>query len=187
MIDTYYKEYAKDFPVLLRAAWGYTVETATLAIRLVLSGLFEKHEDCKFILGHLGEGLPFLLWRINNGARAAGAEAGPVPRYFQHAFFHNDERLLLRSGASVVRAGDGHRPHSVRGRLSVRGECAGAGMARARAAVRRGQGEDRERQREAAAADVTRPMRALTQPRENSRDRIVSNSGALAALQPLLC
>ena len=32
VIDVYYKEYAKDFPVLLRAAWGYTVETATLAI-----------------------------------------------------------------------------------------------------------------------------------------------------------
>ena len=31
----------KDFPVLLRAAWGFTVETATLAIRLVLSGVFD--------------------------------------------------------------------------------------------------------------------------------------------------
>src|SRR3954467_4890625 len=43
VIDAYYKEYAKDYPVLLRAAWGYTVETATLAIRLVLSGLFQRH------------------------------------------------------------------------------------------------------------------------------------------------
>ena len=71
VIDTYYKEYAKDFPVLLRAAWGYTVETATLAIRLVLSGLFEQHKT-KFILGHLGEGLPLLLWRINNGLARPG-------------------------------------------------------------------------------------------------------------------
>ena len=36
-MDAYYKDYAKDFPMVVRAAWGYTVETATLAIRLVLS------------------------------------------------------------------------------------------------------------------------------------------------------
>ena len=105
VIDAYYKEYAKDFPVLLRAAWGFTVETATLAIRLVLSGVFDKHPKLKFILGHLGEGLPFLLWRINNGARAAGTEAGRVPRHFQRAFLRDDQRLLLRSGAAAVRAG----------------------------------------------------------------------------------
>jgi 2,3-dihydroxybenzoate decarboxylase len=42
VIDAYYKEYAKDFPILLRAAWGYTVETATLAIWVVVSGVFER-------------------------------------------------------------------------------------------------------------------------------------------------
>jgi predicted TIM-barrel fold metal-dependent hydrolase len=100
VIDVYYKEYAKDFPVLLRAAWGYTVETATLAIRLVLSGLFEQHKT-KFILGHLGEGLPFLLWRINNGL----ARPGQKPVQFRDIFsahfsittsgFFSDPALLL--------------------------------------------------------------------------------------------
>ena len=31
-MDAYYKDYAKDFPMVVRAAWGYTVETATQAI-----------------------------------------------------------------------------------------------------------------------------------------------------------
>ena len=155
VIDAYYKEYAKDFPILLRAAWGFTVETATLGVRLVLSGVFEKHPKLKFILGHLGEGLPFLLWRINSGLARPGQKPVQFRDIFSRAFLHHDQRLLLRSGAAAVRAGDGHRPHPVRGRLSVRGECARAGMARARAAVRRGQGQDRERQRQAAAADVT--------------------------------
>ena len=154
VIDAYYKEYAKDFPVLLRAAWGFTVETATLGVRLVLSGLFEKHRT-KFILGHLGEGLPFLLWRINNGLARPGQKPVAVPRHLQRAFLRDDERLLLRSGVAAVRAGTRHRPHPVRGRLSVRGERAGAGVARARAAVRRGQGQDRERQRQAAVEDVS--------------------------------
>src|SRR6185437_15442797 len=37
--EIYYQDYAKDFPMVVRPAWGYTVETATQAIRLVLSGV----------------------------------------------------------------------------------------------------------------------------------------------------
>src|SRR5437016_1680604 len=59
IIETYYKEYYQQYPNLLRAAWGFTVETATQAIRLILGGVFEAHPQLKIILGHLGEGLPF--------------------------------------------------------------------------------------------------------------------------------
>lgn len=65
VIDAYYKEYVSDFPMLTRAAWGFTVEAATQAIRLVLSGVFDKHPNLKIILGHLGETLPYLVWRID--------------------------------------------------------------------------------------------------------------------------
>src|SRR4051812_3498629 len=34
VIDAYYKDYVQQFPMILRAAWGYTVEAATQAIRL---------------------------------------------------------------------------------------------------------------------------------------------------------
>jgi 2,3-dihydroxybenzoate decarboxylase len=64
--EIYYQDYAKDFPLGVRPAWGYTVETATQAIRLVLSGVFDAHPNLKVILGHLGETLPFLLWRIDS-------------------------------------------------------------------------------------------------------------------------
>jgi predicted TIM-barrel fold metal-dependent hydrolase len=68
----YYDDYVKDFPTVARPAWGYTVETATLAIRLVLSGVFEKHPNLKIILGHLGETLPFLVWRIDQALQRPG-------------------------------------------------------------------------------------------------------------------
>ena len=71
--DVYYNEYAKDFPMVVRAAWGFTVETATLAIRMVLSGLFDKHPNLKIILGHLGETLPFLVWRVDHAIARPGA------------------------------------------------------------------------------------------------------------------
>ena len=72
VVDAYYKDYAKDFPQVLRAGWGYTVETATQAIRMVLSGVFDKHPNLKIIMGHMGEGIPFLLWRINHTLHITG-------------------------------------------------------------------------------------------------------------------
>jgi len=61
----YYRDYADNFPAILGAAWGFTVEAATQAIRLSLSGVFDAHPKLSIILGHFGEALPFLLWRIN--------------------------------------------------------------------------------------------------------------------------
>src|SRR5947199_4710254 len=73
VMDAYYNDYAKDFPMVVRAAWGYTVETATTAIRMVLSGVFDKHPKLKVILGHLGETLPFLVWRVDHAIARPGA------------------------------------------------------------------------------------------------------------------
>jgi predicted TIM-barrel fold metal-dependent hydrolase len=73
VMEAYYNDYAKDFPMVVRAAWGYTVETATTAIRMVLSGVFEKHPKLKVILGHLGETLPFLVWRVDHAIARPGA------------------------------------------------------------------------------------------------------------------
>ena len=88
VIDAYYKEYAKDFPQLLRAGWGYTVETATLAIRMVLSGVFDRHPRLKIILGHLGETLPFLIWRVDMALARPGAarEAGFRDVFCRHFY-----------------------------------------------------------------------------------------------------
>jgi predicted TIM-barrel fold metal-dependent hydrolase len=55
-------------PGILSAAWGFTVETATQGLRFVLSGVFDAHPGLKVILGHMGEGLPFLLWRISHAS-----------------------------------------------------------------------------------------------------------------------
>ena len=76
VIDTYYKDYADDYPHILGAAWGYTVEAATQGVRLVLSGVFDAYPNLKFVLGHFGEGLPFLLWRIDYSFSRPGNKPG---------------------------------------------------------------------------------------------------------------
>jgi 2,3-dihydroxybenzoate decarboxylase len=45
------------------------VDTATHALRLVFSGLFDRFPELTIILGHMGETLPFLLWRIDTRFR----------------------------------------------------------------------------------------------------------------------
>jgi predicted TIM-barrel fold metal-dependent hydrolase len=72
VVEAYYKDYVEQYPSLLRAAWGFTVETATQGLRLVLSGVFDSYPGLKIILGHMGEGLPFYLWRISMGLARDG-------------------------------------------------------------------------------------------------------------------
>lgn len=85
--DIYYKKYAQDFPMVIRAAWGFTVETATIAIRMVLGGVFERHPKMNLILGHFGETLPFLVWRIDQALARPGAKR--MSRSFRQVFSEN--------------------------------------------------------------------------------------------------
>ena len=48
------------------ATWGWSFDTATHALRLIVKGVFEKHPGAKVILGHMGENLPFYLWRLDS-------------------------------------------------------------------------------------------------------------------------
>jgi 2,3-dihydroxybenzoate decarboxylase len=50
----------------LSAAWAYGVETSTHALRLITSGLFDRYPGVNIILGHLGETLPFGIWRVQH-------------------------------------------------------------------------------------------------------------------------
>lgn len=46
--------------------WGFAADTGLAAMRLICSGIFDDLPDLKIILGHLGEALPYWLWRIDN-------------------------------------------------------------------------------------------------------------------------
>ncbi|WP_029897063.1 amidohydrolase family protein [Nocardia brasiliensis] len=58
-------------PWLYGSAWAFSVETATHALRLMGSGLFDRHPDLTIILGHLGELLPFNIWRTDHRTAVA--------------------------------------------------------------------------------------------------------------------
>jgi 5-carboxyvanillate decarboxylase len=48
------------------AGWGFAAETGLHAMRLIMSGAFERHPRLKIVLGHMGEGIPYYLQRIDN-------------------------------------------------------------------------------------------------------------------------
>ena len=77
-------------PWLIGPVYGFAAETGLHALRLIGSGLFDRYPRLTIILGHMGEGLPFNLYRMDE--RMAWSPGGcPAKRkfseYFQDNFF----------------------------------------------------------------------------------------------------
>jgi 2,3-dihydroxybenzoate decarboxylase len=53
-------------PELEGPMWSWGVDTATHALRLVFGGVFDQFPGAKLLLGHMGEVLPFTLWRLDS-------------------------------------------------------------------------------------------------------------------------
>ncbi len=79
-------------PWLLGPTWAFGQETAVHALRLMASGLFDEHPRLSIVLGHMGEGIPYSLWRTDNrNAWTKKAPGYPAKRriadYFQENFY----------------------------------------------------------------------------------------------------
>jgi len=93
---------------LAGAGFGFGVETATAMVRLVLSGAFDAFPDLKIILGHYGEGLPFLAQRVDHAfarphIRESDPDAVPDLRRFPSAYLHSN-MFVTTSGNYFVGA-----------------------------------------------------------------------------------
>jgi predicted TIM-barrel fold metal-dependent hydrolase len=70
------KAYFEGYEELALGAWGFGIDTGAHFLRLVFAGVFDAFPKLTFILGHLGEGLPFMLHRINDQTQLAAARRG---------------------------------------------------------------------------------------------------------------
>ena len=99
--ERYYAPYDASHPMLTRAAWGFGVEAGTQAIRMILSGIFDKHPNLKIILGHLGEAIPFWLPRIQESLSRTESQPTNFEEIFKSNFwittsgFFSDHALEL--------------------------------------------------------------------------------------------
>lgn len=48
------------------AVWGFAAETGLHLLRMITSGLFDRLPNLRVVCGHLGEGLPFFMSRIDH-------------------------------------------------------------------------------------------------------------------------
>lgn len=77
-------------PWLLGPTWAFAQETAVHALRLIGSGLFDEHPSLQIILGHMGEGIPYMLWRIDHrNAWVKQPPRYPAKRKFADYFVEN--------------------------------------------------------------------------------------------------
>ena len=93
---------------LLGPTWAFTVETATHALRLMVSGLFDRFPDLQLVLGHMGELLPFAVARTEQRLSHipdARLERGP--------------QQLLRENFHLTTSGNFHTPSLIGAMLQV--------------------------------------------------------------------
>jgi 2,3-dihydroxybenzoate decarboxylase len=64
---------------LRRATWEWGFETGSHALRLVFGGTFDRFPRARLALGHLGETLPYLLWRFDSRAKLYGVKLNKQP------------------------------------------------------------------------------------------------------------
>jgi 2,3-dihydroxybenzoate decarboxylase len=69
-------------PALRRATWEWGFETGSHALRLVFSGLFDRFPKAKVALGHMGETLPYLLWRFDSRAKLYNVKLAKPPSQY---------------------------------------------------------------------------------------------------------
>jgi predicted TIM-barrel fold metal-dependent hydrolase len=66
------------------SAWGWHIETAVHLIRMIVGGVFDRYPKLQVVIGHLGEGIPFMLPRLNRNLPTEMTKlARPVAEYLR--------------------------------------------------------------------------------------------------------
>ena len=89
------KSYFQGYEDLARAGWGFAIDTSCHFLRIVFAGVFDAYPNLKIILGHLGEGLPFAMHRLNDHTYRAAARRGLQKTPLQYL---KDNMLVTTSG-----------------------------------------------------------------------------------------
>ena len=82
-------------PGLRRATWEWGFETGSHALRLIFGGVFDRHPRARLGLGHLGETLPYLLWRFDS---RAGPDFYNVPLKKPPSHYIKENIVVTTSG-----------------------------------------------------------------------------------------
>jgi 5-carboxyvanillate decarboxylase len=86
---------------LMAAIWGFAAEASVHALRLILSGAFDRFPQLEVVLGHLGEHIPFSLPRIDSNHLETKANAAPWLQRLPSEYFR-DHFHVTTSGMNLA-------------------------------------------------------------------------------------
>jgi gamma-resorcylate decarboxylase len=95
-------------PWLIASPWGFAEETALHALRLMGSGLFDDYPKLQIVIGHLGERIPYDLWRLDH--RLTKVPGRPAKRTMGEYF---------RSNFHITTSGNFSTPSLIQAILTV--------------------------------------------------------------------
>jgi 2,3-dihydroxybenzoate decarboxylase len=104
-----YAKVLEGFVWLGAPTWGFAMETSAHALRLLTCGLFDRYPGLQMILGHMGECIPFHIWRIDHTLKIA-PRGSPAKRAVSE---------YLRDNVFITTSGVFHTPALVQTMLTV--------------------------------------------------------------------
>jgi len=108
-----------DHSELWGPVYSWAAETGAHALRLVFAGVFERYPNARLILGHMGEALPFYLWRFDSRWQVCNRGTRTLPQ--PPSFYIRRNIAITTSGvcdqaalrAALESMGDGNVMFSV--------------------------------------------------------------------------
>ena len=70
--------------------WSWNIEAATHTMRLVINGIFDRFPEAQFIAGHMGEGLPYYLGRMDEGYETGRAHLDKALKKHPSEYFKSN-------------------------------------------------------------------------------------------------
>ena len=84
VIDASYGGFAPLVTQMLAGpGWGWHIETAVHVLRLILGGVFDRFPRLQIVIGHRGEGLPFMFRRLDIMPQAVTKLERPISAYLR--------------------------------------------------------------------------------------------------------
>ncbi|MBU4610091.1 amidohydrolase [Achromobacter sp. GG226] len=99
------------------AIYGFAAETGLHVLRLIVAGVFDRFPRLKMVLGHLGEGLPYWLYRVDfmhGGIVRANRSPGVKPlqrapsEYLRENFHYTTSGMCWEPAITYVQQLMGH-------------------------------------------------------------------------------
>jgi len=112
VIEASYAGFSRDVTFMFaNAGFGWHIETALHAVRIILGGVLDRFPRLQLILGHLGETLPFMIQRLDNMPPVMTGLEKPISAYLRENFHYTFSgfnftpaflTLLLEMGADRI-------------------------------------------------------------------------------------